>query len=65
MKRLFINIWVLAVELPLYVLVLALCICNWVAKLLIMPLVGTNVEPYEWYEILDERMYKIYKGIWE
>ena len=65
MKRLFVNIWVLTVELPLYVLVLALYICNWMAKQLIKPLIGTNVEPYEWYEILDKRMYKIYKGIWK
>lgn len=65
MKRLFINIWVLIVELPLYVLVLALCICNWMAMQLIKPLIGTNVEPYEWCEILDKRMYKIYKGIWK
>lgn len=65
MKRLFINMLVLAVMLLLYVLVLVMCACNWIAMKLIKPFVGTNVEPYEWFEILDKRMYKIYKGIWK
>ena len=65
MKRLLINMWVLAVMLPLYVLVLVLCACNWVAALLIRPLRGnTKMKSYKWFDNLDRIMYDLYDGLW-
>lgn len=65
MKRFLINTWVLVVMLPLYVLVLVLCACNWVAKLLVRPLGGnTKIKSYKWFDNLDRRMYDLYDGLW-
>lgn len=64
MKRLLINMWVLAVMLPLYVLVLVLCACNWVAKLLVRPINGIKTESYKWFDNFDRRMYDLYDGLW-
>lgn len=65
MKRLLINMWVFAVMLPLYALVLVLYACNWIAKLLVRPLGGnTKIKSYKWFDNLDRQMYDLYDGLW-
>jgi hypothetical protein len=64
MKRFLINTWVLVVMLPLYVLVLIMYACNWIAKLLVRPLNGAKIKSYKWFDNLDRRIYDLYCGLW-